>query len=195
MFERIAPSPTSLPLSSGAHVVRPAHHVSAPRVQTKLTIGAVDDPLEREADEIADAVVGSGGGSLDVSSAPPQVQRMCQGCEEEEPTVRGKGATVSGPVAAAPAAAITGSRGQGRALSSSERGYFEPRFGHRFDRVRIHDGAQATQLSESMGARAFSFGEDIFLGRGQYQPSSADGQRLLAHELAHTLQQSRRDRG
>jgi hypothetical protein len=173
----------------------PEFRLGAPRVQPKLTIGAVDDPLEREADRIADAVVGSGSGSFDVSGARPQVQRMCAGCEEEEQTVRGKSASVTGPLPAGPASAITGSHGLGRPLSATERGYFEPRFGHRFDSVRIHDGARAAELSAGIGARAFSYGQDVFLGSGQYRPGSDDGRRLLAHELAHTLQQAGAKRG
>ncbi len=79
-----------------------------------------------------------------------------------------------------------GSRLEGQALNQ-----FSSHFGHDFSRVRIHDDAEADRLSKAVNARAFTTGQDIFFSQGTYNPHSSDGQKLLAHELTHTIQQSR----
>src|SRR5204862_4298094 len=77
----------------------------------------------------------------------------------------------------------------GAALPAVTRSLLEPRFGRRFDAVRVHDGAAPAALAGSVRARAFTVGRDIFFGAGQYAPQSERGQRLVAHELVHTIQQ------
>lgn len=80
--------------------------------------------------------------------------------------------------------------GSGRPLPQAMRGLFEPRFGWDFGDVRIHtDGAAATAARE-LRARAFSVGRDIVFGAGEYAPSTSAGRSLLAHELAHVVQQA-----
>jgi hypothetical protein len=71
------------------------------------------------------------------------------------------------------------------------RRYFEPRFGQNFGSVRIHQDREAAESAESLGARAYTVGRAIVFGAGEYQPRTAAGRRLLAHELAHVVQQSR----
>ncbi|QBE66495.1 eCIS core domain-containing protein [Pseudoduganella lutea] len=80
-------------------------------------------------------------------------------------------------------------RGGGSALPASVRGFMESRFSHDFSGVRVHHDAQADTLSGQIDARAFTLGQDIFFGRSEYAPSSDTGQRLLAHELTHVVQQ------
>lgn len=65
----------------------------------------------------------------------------------------------------------------------------EPHFGHDFSQVRVHTDAQAAASAEAVSARAYTAGSDIVFGAGEYQPSSSEGQRLIAHELAHVVQQ------
>jgi len=79
----------------------------------------------------------------------------------------------------------------GEALPVPARSFMEHRFGSDFSAVRVHRGAQADALARSVTARAFTYGQDLFFARSQYQPERPEGQRLLAHELAHTLQQGR----
>lgn len=81
-------------------------------------------------------------------------------------------------------------KGKGRPLSQSERTFFEPRFGHDFSNVRIHQGEQESDISRSINARAFTLGNNIAFGSGQYQAHSIEGRRLLSHELTHVVQQS-----
>ena len=87
------------------------------------------------------------------------------------------------------AANIQNLRGGGRALPAETRAFFEPRFGMDFSNVRVHTGARAEEAAESIGAKAFTLGNDIAFSSGQYSPSSHEGRNLLAHELTHTVQQ------
>lgn len=81
-------------------------------------------------------------------------------------------------------------QGGGQPLSPTERSFFEPRFGHDLSPVKIHTDERAADMARSVNARAFTVGQDVVFGAGQYQPRSTEGQRLLAHELVHTIQQS-----
>lgn len=74
----------------------------------------------------------------------------------------------------------------GLPLDAESRAYFEPRFGHDFGRVRIHAEASAAR---SVNASAYTVGNDIVFGGGRYAPQTLAGRRLLAHELAHVVQQ------
>jgi hypothetical protein len=77
----------------------------------------------------------------------------------------------------------------GQHLDSSTRAFMEPRFGHDFSRVRVHVGAEAENAALSVQARAYTIGRDIVFGSGAFMPDTKDGTRLLAHELAHVIQQ------
>ncbi|MBO0857063.1 MAG: DUF4157 domain-containing protein [Chloracidobacterium sp.] len=77
----------------------------------------------------------------------------------------------------------------GRALDSATREYMEPRFGHDFSRVKVHSDTLAAESAQAVGAKAYTVGRDIVFGARQYEPSADEGQKLLAHELTHVLQQ------
>ncbi len=81
--------------------------------------------------------------------------------------------------------------GAGQSLDGSAREFLEPKFGYSFENVKIHADGRADELSKSVGARAFTTGQDVYFAQGEYQPQSAGGLHLLAHELTHTIQQSR----
>jgi peptidoglycan hydrolase-like protein with peptidoglycan-binding domain len=66
----------------------------------------------------------------------------------------------------------------------------EPRFGHDFSAVQVHADARAARSAAAVNALAYTVGRDVVFGAGQYAPGSGAGQRLLAHELAHVVQQS-----
>ncbi|MFD7106203.1 eCIS core domain-containing protein [Streptomyces celluloflavus] len=78
--------------------------------------------------------------------------------------------------------------GAGQPLDLSVRRELEEQLGHDFSQVRLHTDRDSGQLAELMGADAFAVGRDIFFREGTYRPGTADGQRLLAHELLHTVQ-------
>jgi len=106
--------------------------------------------------------------------------------------------TLAGPDAAAlhepalkqPRQALNVLRSPGHSLDSEARAVMEPRFGRDFSDVRIHADSQAAASAEAVNARAYTVGSHIAFGSGQYAPGSPSGQRLLAHELTHVVQQS-----
>lgn len=81
-------------------------------------------------------------------------------------------------------------RSPGQPLHAATRSQMEPHFGHDFSQVRIHADARAAVAASAIGARAFTSRRDIVFGTGEYAPRSAPGRWLLAHELAHVVQQS-----
>ncbi|HEX3126495.1 MAG TPA: DUF4157 domain-containing protein [Thermoanaerobaculia bacterium] len=179
--ENAAPSPARQPIA----VPNPNWQQLATRtrVQARLTIGAPNDPYEREADRVADQVM---------RMPAPAVQRKCAKCEEEDKqeVVRAKEEPGEVPALSPEAeASIQGLRGGGRPLPEPVRSYFEPRFGCDLGGVRVHAGPEAASLARSISARAFTVGSDIAFAPGEFQPASLEGRRLIAHELTHTLQQ------
>ncbi|HEX8262496.1 MAG TPA: DUF4157 domain-containing protein, partial [Allosphingosinicella sp.] len=143
-------------------------------LQAKLKVAAVDDPLEREADRVADRLVGA-------SAAPAAVSRA--GAGDVRRAEAGAGAA-AGPGAEA----ALGGLGAGVPLGADERSFFEPRLGRDLSAIRIHTGGAADKASKAIAARAFTRGTDIAFADGEYQPGTPGGRHLLAHELAHTLQ-------
>jgi hypothetical protein len=81
-------------------------------------------------------------------------------------------------------------RSPGQALDRETRAFFEPRFGHDFSSVRVHTDAQAAESARAVEASAYTVGRDIVFGAGRYRPGTAGGNRLLAHELTHVVQQA-----
>jgi len=78
----------------------------------------------------------------------------------------------------------------GPALDPAVREYMEPRFSHDFSRVRVHTDSRAAESARAVGAPAYTVGRDIVFGAGRYEPGTDHGRRLLAHELAHVVQQA-----
>jgi hypothetical protein len=86
---------------------------------------------------------------------------------------------------------LNAARRQGQPLPTALREDFETKFGADFSGVRVHADALAHQLNRSVQARAFTTGQDVFFRHGAYEPGSRVGQKLIAHELTHVLQQKR----
>jgi hypothetical protein len=87
------------------------------------------------------------------------------------------------------APAARGMAGQGRPLDTETRTRAEASFGVSFSQVRVHDGREGQAFAGAHSARAVTVGTDIAFNRGFYRPTAHEGQRLLAHELAHVVQQ------
>ena len=81
--------------------------------------------------------------------------------------------------------------GSGKPLESSTRNSMESAFGESFAGVRVHDDIHAAVSADFLQARAYTVGQNIAFARGEYSPQSPSGQKLLAHELTHVIQQSR----
>jgi hypothetical protein len=75
-------------------------------------------------------------------------------------------------------------------MDAYSRAYFEPRFGHDFGRVRVHDDSRAAVSARAVGAHAYTAGDHIIFGTGEYAPDTNAGRKLLAHELTHVMQQA-----
>jgi hypothetical protein len=84
---------------------------------------------------------------------------------------------------------VVGSGG-GSPLDAGTRGTMEAAFGRSFEDVRVHTDSQASHSAESVGANAYTVGSDVVFKSGHYDPSSSAGQRTIAHELSHVVQQS-----
>lgn len=79
--------------------------------------------------------------------------------------------------------------GGGRGLDEPVRAMMESRLGHDFSDVRVHDDSRASDSAKAVQAHAYTVGNDLVFQSGQYQPESPSGQRMLAHELTHVVQQ------
>jgi len=112
----------------------------------------------------------------------------CDECRKKKLQRRGSGSGATGQPAV-PAIVHDVLRAPGQPLDSNSRAFFEPRFGHDFSRVRVHTNESAAQSARAVNAMAYTVGQNIVFGAGQYQPGKEQADRLLAHELTHVLQQ------
>ncbi len=173
-----------------------------PFTQAKLTIGKPNDRYEREADAIANQVVAMpkqratlapGLQTKPLSKTITKLaQRQVASVQPKRlqrlPKVQKQG---DGNLKATSdvASRLSSTRGRGSNLDEDTRGEMESNFGADFGDVRVHTDSEATQLSQDLGAKAFTHGSDIYFNQGQYNPNSSEGKHLLAHELTHTVQQ------
>jgi hypothetical protein len=81
-------------------------------------------------------------------------------------------------------------RSPGQPLDAAGRAFFEPRFGHDFSKVRVHTDTRAAESARAVSALAYTVGRDVVFDAGLYAPECPEGRKLLAHELAHVVQQS-----
>ncbi|WP_298898268.1 DUF4157 domain-containing protein [uncultured Psychroserpens sp.] len=88
---------------------------------------------------------------------------------------------------------LNSSKGGGRSLPSDLQTSMGSEFGADFSKVKIHTGSEAVQMSQDIGAQAFTHGSDIYFNQGKYDTNSNSGKHLLAHELTHTVQQGASD--
>lgn len=179
-------------------------------IQSRLTIGALNDKYEQEADRVADQVMRMPEPKVQRQSMPeeevdeieehiqakslasaitPLIQRQDMD-EEDEGVVQTKNNRNTAPkMTPSISSDIQSLRGGGQLLSNPVRGFFEPRIGADFSNVRIHNDARAARAAQSVSARAFTLGHDVVFGAGEYSPDTTSGRKLLAHELTHVVQQ------
>ncbi|TVR78168.1 MAG: DUF4157 domain-containing protein [Rhodospirillales bacterium] len=116
------------------------------------------------------------------------LHRKCAACEEEGTLQRRRGPGRDPDTV--PAIVHDVLRAPGQPLDADTRAFFEPRFGHDFSRVRVHTDARAAGSARAVNARAYTVGSDIVFTQGAFAPGSRAGRQLLAHELAHVVQQA-----
>jgi hypothetical protein len=150
-----------------------------------------NDPSEREADRVADQVMRMKDNAAVIESKAPAIQRKCAKCEDEvqEKFLARRESGAVTDIALDTTAAVRVAEQSGTPLSPELRYHFEPRFGQDFSSVRVHTGDEAAKGAQSVQARAFTLGRNIVFGAGEYSPTTTEGHHLLAHELAHVIQQ------
>lgn len=175
-------------------------------VQAKLAVNAPGDPYEEEADRVADLVLGQRSA---IRPQPPAITPIaaaparrcacggligpdgeCETCRRKRLALQGKGLSAQPNPAALAQVEDVLARDAGRPLPAPIRQQFEPPFGQDFSGVRIHTNGEAAASARAMQARAYTSGPNIVFAPGEYAPETAVGQRLLAHELTHTIQQT-----
>ena len=163
----------------------------APGPRARLELGRSDDPLEHEADRVAERLTAAPGpGRLRRACAcggTPGPDGECAACKARRLGMQRKPAG-AGP-GEAPAIVHEVLSSPGRPLDPATRADMEHGLGRDLGGVRVHTGDRAAASSRAVGARAYTVGADIVFDRGRYAPRSPEGRRLLAHELAHVAQQ------
>lgn len=165
--------------------------LKAVTLQTKLVISEPGDRYEQEADRVAEQVM---------RMPEPEFQRSCacgNGCQSDagqiSREVNGLQTKIIRPgsmqTEAAPPVVLEALQSSGRSIDPATSTYMETRFGHDFSHVRIHSDTAAARSARAVNAKAYTLGRDVVFASGQYTPGTTEGRRLLAHELAHVLQQ------
>jgi len=180
----------------------------AMRLQAKLAVNAPGDQYEQEADRIAEHVMRMPAPNAQASApamcrSAASVERKCECggtcsmCQTGEPENEYERLQMKadGPGSLAPDLVETPPvvhevlRSQGQPLDPATRAFMEARFGQDFSGVRVHRDTKAAQSAKAVHARAYAVGRDVVFASNQFSPASPEGRRLLAHELAHTVQQ------
>jgi hypothetical protein len=155
-------------------------------VQPKLSVSEPGNRYEQEADRVADQVMRTPAPEqrpqLSTYGGESELNRQHEGNEAQQQLDPSEGRAHESVGEAL--------RSPGEPLEAPTREFMEARFGRSFNNVRIHTDASAVESANAVGARAYTTGNDVVFGRDQYKPSSPSGRRLVAHELAHTIQQS-----
>lgn len=120
----------------------------------------------------------------------PGLSGACAECEKKQLQRKPAHSMNAADSTAAPQIVRDVLNSTGQPLDADAKGFFENRFGHDFSRVRIHDDSSAAESARAVSAHAFTVGRHIVFARGRYEPQSAAGRKLLAHELTHVVQQS-----
>ena len=170
----------------------PLHAKARTMIQPKLTIDTAGDIFEQEADRVADQVI-------HLPEPKPQCAAVCSGeCPDHqtmqvdpaEDSLWRRSNQASGLANISPV--VRGViRSTGQVLDPQDRAFFEPRFGYDFSGVQVHSDEKASESARVLNARAYTVGQNVVFGAGQYAPSTNAGKRLLAHELTHVVQQTR----
>jgi hypothetical protein len=171
----------------------PVHSKTPAKLQAKLKVNTPGDSYEQEADRVSEQVM---------HMTEMRVQRACacgggcSKCQKEQPgqepersQTKRVQASDTGQIAAPPLVHEVLAT-PGRPLDLATRAFMEPLFGHDFSHVRVHTGARAAESAKAIGASAYTVGTDVVFAEGRFQHNSANGRRLLAHELSHVVQQS-----
>jgi Domain of unknown function (DUF4157) len=175
----------------------PIHPHAAGTLQTTLALNKPGDEFEREADRVSEQVMRTPELEQEHKSLQPEHLQPASAGQPPDPVSRLFVQPCLGPKAGhirvypnAPTTVARALRVPGRPLDGSTRNAFEGQFGHDFAHVRIHTDERAVAATDALRAHAFSIGEHISFAEGRYAPETPAGRQLLAHELAHVVQQT-----
>jgi serine/threonine protein kinase len=159
-------------------------------LQAKMTVRPAGDRYEQEADRIANQVVSQ----IQPAASQPSIHAaLGQGTQPQRKVsaqIQGSGVDSGIPVTPHLEASIQQAQGQGQPLSENIQRHMEQALGANLSPVRVHTDGKADHLNRSIQAQAFTTGTDIFFRQGDYNPNSLEGQKLIAHELTHVVQQN-----
>lgn len=156
-----------------------------PGLQARFTISQPGDPAEKEADHIAAQVMRkSGTASPDACACGAS----CPKCRQQRSAVQPIQRRSAGAPGSLPAVDEV-LRASGQPLEAGLRSFMEPRFGYDFSQVRVHVDRKAIESARELNARAYTVGHHVVLGSTGAASNGTDAQLLLAHELAHVVQQ------
>lgn len=148
---------------------------------------------------MASPMPSSSGGSAGAGSSPRIADKCacggtCEDCKSAASKVilRAAASTTTAPDGVHYAGLSQHAQSGGRPLDRVTHAFMASRFGRTFDSVRVHTDSFASRQASALNASAFTIGQDVFFGSGQYRPESRGGRRLIAHELTHTVQQGGR---
>ncbi|MCI0337072.1 MAG: DUF4157 domain-containing protein [Acidobacteria bacterium] len=159
-------------------------------IQAKLQVNQPGDKYEQEADRAAEEVMRMPDAmSPHISYSSPAYMQVTSKPAEEEHLQTREAHSEAPTVSPSVESHINSLRSGGQPLSTSVRAYFEPRFGYDFGEVRVHTDGRAAESARAVNALAYTLGRDVVFGSGQYAPETSNGRKLLAHELAHIVQQ------
>lgn len=157
-----------------------------------LKISQPNDPAEIEADQIADKVMRMPVGEekpTNTTGPANIINRKFDASEEAAEMTQLGTLPIAGQSSLQSSSHVQNAISSGgRPLDKTTRNFFEPRLGYDLSSVRIHTESTAGRSAKVIDARAYTLGNNIVFGNGEYKPDSESGKRLLAHELAHTLQ-------
>ncbi|WP_244927483.1 DUF4157 domain-containing protein [Nocardioides sp. W7] len=194
-------TPAPVVQRAAADVAVPAAPVPLPAAAEAAPIGSLfvghaEDRAEADADQMADVALSRlrrlevGAGAV----AAPEAHQHGPGCDHLRRSPAPSASPVvgyeGGALDSGTSSAIESRRGAGKPLDAEVRRRMEGAFGSSFSGVRIHNDDASAKLNTAVSARAFTTGKDVFFGKGQYAPGTPSGDKVLAHELAHTLQPS-----
>lgn len=159
-------------------------------IRAKLAVSTPGDPDEQEADRVAGKIMRSHAGFPGSSSCScASGEGVCEECQQKQQGVVARVAESAPDTDEAPARVTDVLRLPGQPLPESARVPFERKLGHDLSAVRIHDDSAAAESASAVNALAYTLGHHIVFGVGHYAPGTEQGDRLLAHELTHTIQQ------
>jgi hypothetical protein len=162
----------------------PVHARASVSIQPSLAVSSPGDPYEREATRKAEEVMRMPDlDAGDFGDLPLKRKGHDSGLVQRATELGYDPARLTVPDS------FVNNLGPGQPLDDDTRAFFEPRFGYDFSQVRLHTDAQAAESAKTIGALAYTAGRNVVFGASQYAPQRDPGMRLLAHELAHVIQQ------